>query len=265
MTTKITSTGITFNDATVATTRSQMLGPTGPTGATGPSGGTGPQGPSGPPGPPGPPGPAGPPAPPPPPPPPVCGCFLDGTKVLMLDGTQKNIEDINVGERVVCHFNGSSEVVAKRMSFVGTDNNMYLLNNDFITSGEHPFLTRDGWVAVDGEWKTRSLSPWREVITDDLGSTRIMKVPQNLLVRDMRVGDKIICGDGFKEITSIEKLSLDYFDRITTLVTGSNYIVQNGLVVGGWPTSWYDQANDINRLYKEISGEIDYTGKAVRC
>ena len=261
MTTKITSTGITFNDSTVATTRAHMLGPPGPSGSTG---ATGPQGTQGPPGPPGPPGPAGPAAPPPPPPPPACGCFLDGTKVLMLDGTQKNIEDINVGEHIVSHVNGSVEVVAKKSGPVAC-NNMYLLNNDLITTGEHAFLTRTGWVAADGG-ESRKSGPWREVITDSVGSTRMMKVPQNLLVRDMKVGDKIICGDGFKEITSIQQLfDINLDDRITTLVTGSDMIIQGGLVVSAWTTSWYDQNIDINRLYKEITGEIDYTGKAVIC
>jgi hypothetical protein len=59
MTTKLTSTGITFDDATVATTRADLLGPPGPTGPTGPQGPQGPTGPQGPQGPTGPQGPQG--------------------------------------------------------------------------------------------------------------------------------------------------------------------------------------------------------------
>ena len=53
MTTKITSTGIVFNDGTTVVSKSDVTGPTGPSP-------TGPQGPTGPTGPPGPQGPKGP-------------------------------------------------------------------------------------------------------------------------------------------------------------------------------------------------------------
>ena len=256
MTTKLTSTGITFNDATVATTRSHMIGPPGAPGPTGPTGPTGPQGPQGPQ------GPRGGPAPPPPAPPPFsCGCFLDGTKVLMPNSIEKNIEDVKIGESIACHFNGSAKVVGKRVGHAGY-NNMYLLNNDFITTGEHVFLTRSGWVAVDGEKKTRQQGQWREIVTDNNGSTRLLKIPQNLEVRKMMIGDKIVCGDSYKQITSIKQLfDIDFTAHVTTLVTGSNMIVQGGLVVGGWPTSWgTEMSMDSDRLFKEISGQINSEG-----
>jgi len=250
MTTKLTSTGIVFNDSSTITTKNG-----GNQGPPGPAGGTGPTGAAGPAGPPGPPGPQGPPSGTP------CACFLDGTKVLMLNGFEKNIEDIKVGDRIASHVNGSVEVVAKKSGPVAY-NNMYLLNGSLITTGEHAFLTRTGWVAADGG-ESRKSGPWREVQTDDLGSTNLLKIPQNLSVRHMQIGDKIICGDSYKEITSIEQLfDVNFDDRITTLITGSDMIIQGGLVVSAWTASWgTDSQMDTSRLFKELTGKVDYTGK----
>jgi hypothetical protein len=261
MTTKITSTGVTFPDLTVLTSLGEATGPSGP---TGPTGSTGPSGPSGPPGPPGPGGPPGPPGPPGPGPGPSCSCFLDGTKVLMPDALERNIEDIQIGEYIACHFNGTAKVIGKRVGPAGA-NNMYLLNNDLITTGEHVFLTRNGWVAVDGDKKTRATDIWREIVTDNVGSTRLLKIPQNLATVKMKIGDKVVCGDSYKEITSIVQLfNISPEAHVTTLVTGSNMIIQGGLVVGGWPTSWGDKGTlDSERVFKEITGQVDYMGKWV--
>ncbi|MCD6115224.1 hypothetical protein J7J74_03015, partial [bacterium] len=38
------------------------------------------------------------------------GCFLPGTKILMKDGTLKNIEDIKVGERLITHLGNKRKV-----------------------------------------------------------------------------------------------------------------------------------------------------------
>ena len=157
----------------------------------------------------------------------------------MPNAVERNIEDIQVGDDIACHFNGTAEVVGKRVGLV-KHNNMYLLNNSLITTGEHVFLTRNGWVAADGE-----------------------KIPQNLETTKMKIGDKIVCGDSYKEITSIVQLfGISPEAHVTTLVTGSNMIIQGGLVVGGWPTSWGDKETlDSERVLKEITNQVDSLGK----
>tara|TARA_R110000744_G_C19169055_1_gene541389 strand:+ start:232 stop:786 length:555 start_codon:yes stop_codon:yes gene_type:complete len=180
----------------------------------------------------------------------------------MSNAVERNIEDIQVGDDIACHFNGTAEVVGKRVGLV-KHNNMYLLNNSLITTGEHVFLTRNGWVAADGEKKTRTTGAWREIVTDTIGSTRLLKIPQNLETTKMKIGDKIVCGDSYKEITSIVQLfGISPEAHVTTLVTGSNMIIQGGLVVGGWPTSWGDKETlDSERVLKEITNQVDSLGK----
>ena len=180
----------------------------------------------------------------------------------MPDALERNIEDIQIGEYIACHFNGTAKVIGKRVGSAGP-NNMYLLNNDLITTGEHVFLTRNGWVAVDGDKKTRATDIWREIVTDNVGSTRLLKIPQNLATVKMKIGDKVVCGDSYKEITSIVQLfNISPEAHVTTLVTGSNMIIQGGLVVGGWPTSWGNKDTLYpERVFKEITDQVDYTGK----
>ena len=56
---------------------------------------------------------------------PSCGCFLDGTKVLMPNGTEKNIEDVLIGESIACHFNGSAKVIGKRVGHAGAQQHVF--------------------------------------------------------------------------------------------------------------------------------------------
>ena len=269
MTTKITSTGVTFPDLTVLTSLGEATGPTGPSGPTGsggptgPTGSTGSTGPTGPSGPPGPPGPTGPPGPPSPP---ACACFLDGTKVLMANGSEKNIEDVKIGELIACHFNpNGAEVLGRRAGRVH-GNNIYLINNDLITTGEHRFYTRGGWISVDTAEDVLAGQQfhggWREIANDDMNSIHQWSLPEGLTVDKMKLGSKIIVGDKDVEIKSITPISIDLNSKIQTLITGSSMIIKGGIVVDGWTSSWgSEKPQDTNRLHKELTGQVDSLGK----
>ena len=44
--------------------------------------------------------------------------------------------------------------------------------------------------------------------------------------------------------------------------SSNRLIMKGGLVVGGWPTSWGTETSmDSERLFKEITGQIDFLGK----
>ena len=254
MTTKITTSGIVFNDSSTITTKNGgNQGPTGGTGPTGPTGATGPTGPQGPTGATGPPGGFS------------CSCFLDGTKVLMANGSEKNIEDVKIGEMIACHFNpNGAQVLGRRAGHV-RGNNMYLINNDLITTGEHRFYTREGaWISADKPESISSsyvYSPWREVANDDMNSIHQWKYPQGLIAGQMNIGDKLVVGDKDVVVNSIVPIKVAPNDKVQTLITGSSMIIQGGIVVGGWAASWYEQGQDVNRYLKEVTGQVDFTGK----
>ncbi len=81
----------------------------------------------------------------------IGSCFVRGTKVAMADGSERNIEDIRIGDRVRGQ-NGATNAVTgiERPWLAGRL--LYAINGGraFVTA-EHPFWTADGWKAIDPE------------------------------------------------------------------------------------------------------------------
>jgi len=87
--------------------------------------------------------------------PPNVGCFEAGTKITMADGSLKNIEDIQTGDKVLSYnvYTGtlSTQEVEFPVSLVEPLDNVQLVFNDgtvLNTTMTHPFWTTDGWVSL---------------------------------------------------------------------------------------------------------------------
>ena len=82
-------------------------------------------------------------------------CFLAGTKVLMADGSSKNIEDIKPGESVKSYDFEEDEFVDSMVSFHHVHKpcemgDYYLvINGDLCVTPNHRFYTDGGWVSAD--------------------------------------------------------------------------------------------------------------------
>ena len=76
-------------------------------------------------------------------------CFVAGTRVLMADFSEKPIELIEIGELVMGLDGAANRVVAIERPRLGA-RKLYALGRSrpFVTA-EHPFLTADGWRAID--------------------------------------------------------------------------------------------------------------------
>ena len=108
-------------------------------------------------------------------------CFLEGTPVLLANGSYKDIEDIEVGERVLCFDKDSNQlrvgIVTEVYHHESAD--MYVVVNGCLrVTPNHALLTREGWKRVkdlrvgdilyDGEM-VYSLEPvYKRVPTYDL-------------------------------------------------------------------------------------------------
>tara|TARA_Y100000593_G_C4318650_1_gene342389 strand:- start:524 stop:1921 length:1398 start_codon:yes stop_codon:yes gene_type:complete len=89
------------------------------------------------------------------------GCFKKGTKITMADGTEKNIEDIKVGDIVKSYDEDTGKLSTAKVSAL-TDNKKvskyYLINNTLAVTDEHPFYinyreqNEKGEVRSHGEW-----------------------------------------------------------------------------------------------------------------
>lgn len=76
-------------------------------------------------------------------------CFTAGTRVTMADGSEKPIEQIEVGEQVLGPNGEVNRVLRIERPLLG-ERKLYSLNGGvpFVTA-EHPFMTKEGWKAID--------------------------------------------------------------------------------------------------------------------
>ena len=124
---------------------------------------------------------------------PSVSCFIAGTKIKMADGTDKNIEDVVVGDVVKGH-NGDNTVIELDWVTLG-DRKLYAFNDSehyFFTS-EHPFMTEEGWKSVKPE-KTKE----RDGVE-----------LYNELKGELKVGDKLVTDNGLIEITNIKSKEIN--------------------------------------------------------
>ena len=107
----------------------------------------------------------------------------------MADGTDKNIEDIIVGD-IVKGKNGDNKVIALDPTVL-SNRKLYAFNdseNYFFTS-EHPFMTEEGW---------KSIKPEKTKERDGVEL-------YNQLKGELKVGDKLVTDSGLVEITEINQ------------------------------------------------------------
>jgi len=111
----------------------------------------------------------------------------------MADGTDKNIEDVIVGDTVKGQ-KGNNKVVALDPTLLG-DRKLYSFNDNehyFFTS-EHPFMTEEGWKSIKPE-KTKERDGVE--LYDQLKG-------------ELKVGDKLVTDSGVTNITEIKSKEMN--------------------------------------------------------
>lgn len=156
------------------------------------------------------------PSPPPPPPQSFCCCFIAGTKILMTDGSHKNIEDVMLGDVVFGKDGSHNEVLEFLRPTLGDTGATMMAFN-----GGMPFMTSDHPVYVRGYgWK--SFDP------------KMTEQKYFMPVGKYQVGDIIETPDssGF-EIKSIEEYSNQNQDQIiyNFRLGGNHTYIADGLIV----------------------------------
>jgi len=79
-------------------------------------------------------------------------CFAAGTKILMADGKEKNIEEIVSGDLILSYDFVSNKLTTTTVGgcWSGPHDDNYLINENIYVTSEHPFWTiESGWVAID--------------------------------------------------------------------------------------------------------------------
>ncbi len=116
-------------------------------------------------------------------------CFSKGTKILLVNGEQKNIEEIKIGDKVM-GYNGAKQIPQTVIQLeTPIRDHLYKLTfsdgSILKLTNEHPLFTSDGWKSIAPE-KTAAENP-------------------NLLVGVLAVGDYVLDSkNNFVKIISME-------------------------------------------------------------
>ncbi len=148
-------------------------------------------------------------------------CFVAGTKILMGDGTEKNIEDVVEGDIVVSFNettlqNESKEVIGLRQPIHSTMIKYHFANGgDVSCTYDHPIYV--------GGYNIASITP---AVTNDR-----YDIPDKI-TRKIVAGDTVYLSDGTTStIDSIEDLPMmDYQTYLITVADNHNFYANNILV-----------------------------------
>ncbi len=163
-------------------------------------------------------------------------CFVAGSLVYMANGEFKRIEDIRIGDLVMGAYGEANTVLALDRPILG-NRPMYLLNNEHLTSDDHPHVGIKGKFysmdpdAIYAEWGTLvpiiSKTGKKKLLNVGLGSER---------VKPLEIGHVLLTQKGFKTVDTIETVMLPPETQLYNLVlSGSHTYYVEGYAVTGWP------------------------------
>ncbi|MCR5456138.1 MAG: hypothetical protein K6F33_14235, partial [Bacteroidales bacterium] len=145
-------------------------------------------------------------------------CFAPGTKVMLADGSSKNIEDIREGDQVMS-YNANTHAqepatVEQTASTMHSKLVTYELadGNTITATDDHPLLTERGWASVN---PTKS--------ANYEGFESIAKI---------QVGDKLITASGVATIKSMTVSPESQTTYTITRLSNGNTFYANGVIAG---------------------------------
>ncbi|MCF7836161.1 hypothetical protein K9N08_00695 [Candidatus Gracilibacteria bacterium] len=113
-------------------------------------------------------------------------CFVAGTKVKMADGSEKNIENVEVGEQVIGDDETINTVKDYERVVIGA-RGTFKINDKVEVTGDHPFL------AADGSWRVCDLALLQQTGRNaDLGASQL------------QIGDVLKTADGEEKVETLE-------------------------------------------------------------
>lgn len=148
-------------------------------------------------------------------------CFIAGTKVLMADGTEKNIEDIIEGDEVLSFNESTLQTEAKKVigskKPIHNDMVKYVFANqtEIVCTFDHPFYVNDLELA--------SFTPFLTNKRYEIGKE----------VRQIKVGDLVLLPTNGSQTAIKDIIELDRVDTQTYIITiedNHNFYANNILV-----------------------------------
>ncbi len=140
------------------------------------------------------------------------GCFMPGTLMTLADGSQKKIEEIEVGDRLLGLSNAINEVVVVLNPKTNGRKLANINNKGYFVTEDHPFMTTDGWKSCNQEMSNENYP--------------------DLEVNQLEIGDEIKCkGNEVEKVTSIEFKEVDAdTDLYNFTLDGDHTYIANNFV-----------------------------------
>jgi hypothetical protein len=134
----------------------------------------------------------------------------------MADGTKKNIQDVHIGESVLGN-NGEVSMVRnihKPLLGERKDNKVYAFNGGrYFVTAEHPFMTTEGWKAIDPVWSME-------------------EHPEMSSISHLHVGDTLITENGKVVLETLDYEERDPSTQLYNLMLdGDHTYIADGYVV----------------------------------
>jgi hypothetical protein len=165
-------------------------------------------------------------------------CFLAGARVTLADGTERAIEEIVVGDRVIGAFGEVNEVLALHRPLLG-GNRMCCINDEHHTSNHHPHVGAGReFFSNDVDW-LRSATYGREHEVINVAGEKEMRMLHGLRgdrIQALAVGAELKTVEGSRIVRSIDVYSLPAETQLYNLVVGGSHtFCVDGYAVTGWP------------------------------
>lgn len=128
-------------------------------------------------------------------------CFIAWTKVIMADGSQKNIEDVKVWEKLLSE-SGSNTVLWYYRPKLWNRHLRSINGGEYFVSDEHPFMTTEWWKSFDPE---------------------MTKQEVDLDVTKLKVWDVLITVDGYEVIRTLDFIDSDEDTQLYNFVLDGDH------------------------------------------
>ena len=142
-------------------------------------------------------------------------CFIAGTKIRMADGSEKNIEDVEVGDKVRGRDGIINTVRGLERPVIG-NRFTFVINKKVEFTGDHPFLSKEG------SWKVADLELFKS-------APRTLDSEPGKLEK----GDILVTEDGEEQIESLEEKNERPSEEVVydLKLDGDNTYTANGFIV----------------------------------
>lgn len=101
------------------------------------------------------------------------GCFLEGTQITMADGTQKPIEDMQLGDMVMSYDESTREIIPDKVTYIFNSpdkDSYYIINDQMKVTADHRVLSENQWIPIGelGVGDTLTDSTGNPVVIDSM-------------------------------------------------------------------------------------------------